>query len=261
VISPTRLPALAAALLCALSLALLGTGCASTERASIPAGPWKPIGTSVENRPLVARVLGRGADCVYLVGGIHGDERDGGRHLDELCTALVGPGSPLAGLRLRVLRDMNPDGSRAGMRTNANEIDLNRNWPASNFEPGEGRGPFALSEPETEAAHEDIVLHAPTLVLVLHASQRGPFVNFDGPAAELADAFADAAARVDPRWRVVADMGYPTPGSFGTWGGADRGLPVLTVEFERGHNEDLARRSLVAGVTAVLREAARRPLP
>jgi hypothetical protein len=56
-------------------------------------------------------------------------------------------------------------------------------------------------------------------------------------------------------------MGYPTPGSFGTWGGVDRGLPVLTVEFERGHNEDLARRSLVAGVTAVLREAARRPLP
>jgi len=29
---------------------------------------------------------------------------------------------------------------------------------------------------------------------------------------------------------LVPDVGYPTPGSFGTWG-AERGLPVVTYEF------------------------------
>jgi protein MpaA len=29
---------------------------------------------------------------------------------------------------------------------------------------------------------------------------------------------------------LVADVGYPTPGSFGTWG-AEHGMPVVTYEF------------------------------
>jgi len=35
-------------------------------------------------------------------------------------------------------------------------------------------------------------------------------------------------------WPVRADIGYPTPGSLGSWLGLDRGLPVLTLELPPG---------------------------
>ena len=51
-------------------------------------------------------------------------------------------------------------------------------------------------------------------------------VNYDGPAAAWADAVAAACG-----WPARADIGYPTPGSLGSWLGVDRGLPVLTLEL------------------------------
>src|SRR5207253_8567011 len=39
---------------------------------------------------------------------------------------------------------------------------------------------------------------------------------------------------------LVPDVGYPTPGSFGSWGG-DRGLPVITYEFPLAATEILMR--------------------
>lgn len=39
----------------------------------------------------------------------------------------------------------------------------------------------------------------------------------------------------------VADIGYPTPGSFGSWC-AERRLPVVTLELERAGPQDLRRR-------------------
>jgi protein MpaA len=39
---------------------------------------------------------------------------------------------------------------------------------------------------------------------------------------------------------LVRDVGYPTPGSFGSWG-ADRGLPVITYEFPLAATEVLMR--------------------
>ena len=35
------------------------------------------------------------------------------------------------------------------------------------------------------------------------------------------------------RYPVKASMGYPTPGSFGSWAGIDRGIPTVTLELPR----------------------------
>jgi protein MpaA len=32
---------------------------------------------------------------------------------------------------------------------------------------------------------------------------------------------------------VTATIGYPTPGSFGSWAGIDLGIPVITLELPR----------------------------
>ena len=37
---------------------------------------------------------------------------------------------------------------------------------------------------------------------------------------------------------ICEDMGYPTPGSLGTYAGKERGIPTITYELKRG--QDLA---------------------
>jgi len=240
-------------------LIVLVTACVAPRERVVPvpdqAPPWTVIGTSVEGRPIEARTFADGAHRIYLIGGIHGDEHEGGRWVDELCERLAA--EELGGTTLRIVRDLNPDGTAAGTRSNARGVDLNRNWPASNFEPASSRGTAPLSEPETRAVHADLVRFAPDLTVVLHAARRGPFVNYDGPAAALAQLFADAARSADARWRPVADMGYATPGSLGSWGGKDARFPVLTIEFERAGDPERARLALFAGIGALRDLAAR----
>lgn len=212
------------------------------------AAAWTPIGHSLQGRPLLAATSGSGPLRIYLVGGIHGDETEGRSALEFF------KDTTHAATTIRILRDANPDGTAARRRGNADGVDLNRNWPAANFDPRHGgRGP--LSEPETLALARDLREFRPHLVIVLHSMDRGPLVNYDGPGGRLAEAFVDAARHDDPRWRVEPDLGYPTPGSLGSWLGVDRQAPLLTVEFERGHDEAFAIAALRRGMQAVARAA------
>lgn len=209
----------------------------------------------MQGRAIEATTIGAGGSTgprVMLVGGIHGDEPEGGRTINAIVAYLrtLRPNATV-----RVVRDVNPDGTAARTRHNASGVDLNRNWPAQNFEPGGSRGPRPLSEPEARTLHDEIARFDPELVLVAHSSSRGPFVNFDGPAVDLATVFATAASATDTRWRVVPSMGYPTPGSLGSYIGVDRGLPILTLEFDRGHAPEAAWAAMRDGVRAVLEHA------
>lgn len=219
-------------------------------RADPPALAWEVIGSSVEGRPVEAVTLGDGPERVYLIAGIHGDERPAVENADRLRLFLE-DALPLH-VTVRLVRDANPDGTALGTRTNARLVDLNRNWPAASFRPSPGRGPAPLSEPETACVHDDLQDFGPDLVVVLHAARRGPFANFDGPGREAARRFAAAASAVDPRWYVEADMGYATPGSLGSYVGVDGGLPIVTVELDRRQTAEEAWAGLRAGIAAVL---------
>lgn len=216
------------------------------------AGQWHEIGRSFEGRSIEAATYGSGDQRVYVIGGIHGDERTGLEALPELRGRLAQDG--WAGRCLvRLVRDANPDGSAERTRANARGVDLNRNFPASNFRQRLGHGAEPLSEPETTSLLEDLRAFDPHLVVVFHAAGKGPFVNFDGPAHGAAARFVEAARRIDARWRVEPDMGYPTPGSLGSLLGVDEGLPVLTIEFLRGASGEGGLPDLEAGLGAVLR--------
>lgn len=235
----------------ALGIALILGGCAApTVHTAPPSAPaWHAIGASREGRPLHARTIGSGACRIYIIGGIHGNETEGQPVAPDLERRLAArPGRAT----VRLLRDMNPDGTAAGRRGNSAGVDLNRNWPASNFHPAGRAGRAPLSEPETAAAHADMIAFRPHIIIVLHSIRSGPFVNFDGPGAELAARFASAAAELDGRWRVVADMGYATPGSMGSYWGIDREIPILTVELARGEDSVAQVSAAVAGIEAVV---------
>ncbi|TAH39370.1 MAG: hypothetical protein EYC70_00885 [Planctomycetota bacterium] len=223
-----------------LFLAFAASGCGLAPRG---VAPDDEIGRSREGRPVLARTLGAGEPRVYLIGGIHGNEREGAPLAASVAQEVEKGG---LGGSWRILCDLNPDGSARGTRGNARGIDLNRNWPASNFALARDHGPRPLSEPECAAVHQDLLAFAPDLVLVFHSTEDGPFINYDGPAAELAAAFAHASG-----WPVQAELGYPTPGSLGSWIGKDLGIPILTLEFRRGDASAQAQEAVLRGLMAL----------
>jgi murein peptide amidase A len=191
---------------------------------------WEIVGTSVQGRPIRIRAVGHGPRRVLFIGGIHGDEPEGAYATAELPGAFDDAG--LAdGVTLTILEDANPDGRAAGTRGNANGVDVNRNFPASNFDTtNASNGGSPLSQPEARAVYNTIERIDPALVLVAHSWAGRQFINFDGPAREIAERFAASSGLPVQESSAFA----PTPGSLGSYFGRDRGTSVLTVEVLKG---------------------------
>ncbi|MEM6315330.1 MAG: M14 family zinc carboxypeptidase, partial [Planctomycetota bacterium] len=181
------------------------------------------MGSSVEGRPVEAFTIGAGP-MVLVVAGIHGNEQAGIPLAHRLMTLVTDDPSLLAGHRLVVVPVMNPDGVDANIRTNARGVDLNRNWPAGNRKELPKSGSAPLSEPESAALHALIAEYEPIRVLTIH--QPLDCVDYDGPAADLAAAIADATGL------PVKKLGG-RPGSMGTHLGVERGVPIITLELPR----------------------------
>jgi protein MpaA len=190
---------------------------------------FEELGRSTEGRTICGRRFDGAGPALLVFGGIHGDEPASVEALIELAHRLSG--GPLPALPVWLLPALNPDGLARGSKNSARDVDLNRNFPARSFDtahaPGYFPGPAPLSEPETRVLADLVAREPIAAVVAVHA----PFacVNYDGPAAAWAEAVAAACG-----WPARADLGYPTPGSLGSWLGIDRGLPVLTLELPPG---------------------------
>jgi protein MpaA len=137
------------------------------------------IGYSAGGRPIVAYVFGSGP-AVLFTGAIHGNEI-GTRALmyywiDEL---EANARSIPAGRSVAVVPEINPDGVAAGTRTNAHNVDLNRNFATSDWRkditdvnnhpfPG-GGGSSAMSEPETRVIAGYAASLRPSLIVSYHS--------------------------------------------------------------------------------------------
>ncbi|MCK5942602.1 MAG: DUF2817 domain-containing protein [Planctomycetes bacterium] len=192
--------------------------------------PWQTIGYSHEGRPLRICRIGHGPRRVIWIGGIHGNEREGVVSTAELPAAFASSPGAAEQVTLTILEDVNPDGTAAGKRGNARGIDLNRNYPATNFLPGPSYGQRPLDQPEARALHDLVQAERTHVVIVAHCWRNDHFINFDGPAVAFAELFSSRSGyRVKPSDRIS-----PTPGSLGSWIGRTLGIPILTLEHERG---------------------------
>lgn len=149
-----------------------------------------------------------------------------------------GPKSPISRRGTLFIPCLNPDGLQLNRRTNANNVDINRNFPTKNWGNNEGDnatcddettnyfgGKSAGGEIETQFLIDTINKYTPSLVMTIHAPYK--VVNYDGPAKGIAEKISDII-----KYPVEASIGYPTPGSFGTWAGVERNIPTITLEVD-----------------------------
>jgi protein MpaA len=194
---------------------------------------WQPstygrthLGTSLE-------VWKPSGPCKLLIhAGIHGEEAETTIALSRALRLLTEPSPDCA-----VVLAANPDGLNRGTRGNARGVDLNRNFPTTDWRPDpvEHRstlddprdvklspGSSPASEAETRALIRLIGELQPKSVIALHA----PLACIDdAKLSPLAHWLSERTGL-----ELVADVGYPTPGSFGTWGG-EQSVGVVTYEF------------------------------
>ncbi len=183
-----------------------------------------------------------------IFGAFHGDERE-----SELVTRalLASPElKDVAAKRLGLVPITNPDGFAKNQRVNAHGVDLNRNFPTGNWAE-EGldsiyySGPIAGSEPETQFILTVLAQYPPQKIITIHTPYK--VINFDGPGRELAETMARHNG-----YPVVEDIGYATPGSFGTYVGKERNIPTLTLELPEDNFDDTELRNNLSGILAVI---------
>ena len=172
---------------------------------------------------------------VLIIGVFHGDEPQG-KYLIEKYLSLPNHSKiDRANNNLLFIPCLNPDGLASNKRVNTNSVDLNRNFPTRNW--GEDTsaagdnpddyygGKSAGSEIETKFIIDVIEKYNPKLILTLHAPYK--IVNYDGPAEKVAQKISKIIG-----YPVEASIGYPTPGSFGTYCGVERNIPTITLELD-----------------------------
>lgn len=183
-----------------------------------------------------------------ILGTFHGDEPEA----RLLATRFLAETAPISlnGRRVGVVPMVNPDGFERKNRVNAAGVDLNRNFPTEDWEELNAgtpyySGPSPASEPETEFILKLLALFSPQKIITLHTPYR--LINYDGPARELANAMADING-----YPIAEDIGYATPGSFGTYTGKERGIPTITLELpEEGFDEEAIRQNILALQAAI----------
>ena len=174
-----------------------------------------------------------GKENILVIGVFHGDEPQG-KYLIEKYVQTISPISKGA-YGLLFIPCLNPDAMAENKRTNANNVDLNRNFPTRNWgQDGSSAGDnpqdyfggtSPASEIETKFVIDIIEKYNPKLILTLHAPYK--VVNYDGPAEEIAQKISKII-----NYPTEASIGYPTPGSFGTYCGVERNIPTITLELD-----------------------------
>lgn len=216
----------------------------------------RAIGYSVEGRPIEAFRFGNGPVTKLIVAGIHGGyEWNTVALADELMAYLNDhPEAIPADTTLYIVRNLNPDGFERSKsfrgRTNANNVDLNRNWPYNwqadwdrrgcwSYLPTSG-GEYGGSEVEVQALIAFIDRIKPVALISYHSAALGIFAGglpeFP-PSVRLAEEIAEVT---DYPWPPI-DTGCYYTGNLTDWAANTRGIPSVDIELTNHRDTDFTQ--------------------
>lgn len=190
----------------------------------------KTFGLSERGRTIRGYEIGAGEECLLLFGGIHGNEKGTVELLQKFIDVVTADPKLLSpSKKLVVLPLLNPDGYSDNIyRTNANGVNLNRNFPTmtwtqfSDSETFAGAKPF--SESESRALQAAVEACNPSIMVAFH-SQGGvvsPEANTESLA--LANWYIEKSG-----YTFYNDWNYP--GTATGWFSETTGNPAITVEL------------------------------
>lgn len=189
------------------------------------------LGHSVSGLPIQAYEWGSSFKThILIIGGVHGNEMEG-VHLSHALLGDFQKEFPYS-LRVTLIPMLNIDGALQGKRVNENQVDLNRNLPTKDWTDQFDQQKYypgikPNSEPENQALIKYIESQPPQLIISLHSWK--PMLNVNGDCSPEAEVISKHTG-----YAITEDIGYPTPGSLGTYCGLERKIPTITYEIERG---------------------------
>jgi len=189
---------------------------------------------SEEGRNIPTYKFGKSGEKILIIGGVHGNEPESLTLTKGILNILNNKNLKLKH-EVMVMPNANPDARVKNTRANSNGIDINRNFPTRNFgqkayKKSHFGGTKASSERETKNLMAVMKDFKPDLVVTIHAPY--DFMEIDGPAKKPAKFLAKYN-----KMPVKEGMGYPTPGSFGTYYGKERKIPIITYELKNGETK------------------------
>ena len=122
---------------------------------------------SADGRPIETVEIGRGSFRTLVVGSVHGSEPMAIAVVEELARHLGNQPDHWHEFHSLIVKTPNPDGLVQGSSLNSHGVDLNHNFPTSDFpaEPSSRSGPEAGSEIETRAVRYLLETYRPHRVV------------------------------------------------------------------------------------------------
>lgn len=192
---------------------------------------------SVEGRNIYFIELGGNKSTTIIFAVVHGNESLSGELALQLAEYLHDDYQEPLESKVIIVPVVNPDGLIRGQRTNANRVDIDRNFPTKtwteNFESEDQfPGKYPASEPETQAVIEMIIKYKPDRIISIHTPLK--MINYDGPAKELADRMSQLNG-----YPVKQNIGNTSPGSLGTYTGIERAIPTIRLDLPNGSLQNI----------------------
>lgn len=190
----------------------------------------KVIGRTSNNLAINAFLFGNQRPSSLIIGGVHGDEKEGVALSYALLSEFVKSYPYTFGLA--IIPCLNLDGFLNNTRQNSNGVDLNRNLPTKDWSENYDQkrfhpGAYANSESENIALVNFIEKNPLVFIMSLH-SYKKELLNINGDCGPI-DNFLNKELGIS----LERDMGYPTPGCLGTFAGFEKKIPTITYELLR----------------------------
>jgi hypothetical protein len=199
------------------------------------------IGYSVRGRAITAYYYGSGATTILFTGGMHGNEQSGMQTMQAWASYLDthAPEIP-SDKQVVIIPNTNPDGIAANSRYNAHGVNIDRNFPTTNWSTdiettngivAGGGGSSPLSEPETKALYNLAISLRPRAQLSFHAQGRLVGANDYADSRAIGSTYASTVGYTTMFDNAEDVMGYSFTGEYDTWLGEKLGKPSLVIEL------------------------------